>query len=208
MKIRENLLPVASEEPNSIEQPIEKAVHQEDQQQAEVIFETDTTVKEESDHLEEEEHHHKSDVSSKSSKESLGKSQEVEEDQEMNRWNASKLDNVLIRNRPEISADQCNQLLLSFRELTEWIIKKETELTSQPAIGGDVAVILRQQEENKNLRRQLEEKRNLIENSLLAGRQYVAKEDLGHTESSDSEGLHFMSFLFLLNLKPFYFNYL
>ena len=114
--------------------------------------------------------------------------EEIKEE-EMNRWNASKLDAIQVRNRPEFSAEQCDQLLLSLRELTEWIIKKETELLSQPAIGGDVAVILKQQEENRNIRRQLEEKRPLIESSLLTGRQFVTKDDVGHTESSDSEGL-------------------
>ena len=120
--------------------------------------------------------------------------EEIKEEEEMNRWNASNLDAIPMR-RPEISVEQCEQLLLSFRELIEWIIKKETELSSQPSIGGDVAVILRQQEENRNLRRQIEEKRPLIENGLLAGRQYVAKEDVGHPESSDSEGLLSESFI-------------
>ncbi|XP_054164235.1 dystrophin-like [Oppia nitens] len=103
---------------------------------------------------------------------------EVNEEDMSNRWN---------RSRTEISVEECNQLLLSLRELIEWIIKKETELSLQPAIGGDLAVILRQQDENRTLKRQLDDKRPIIESSLLAGRNFVAKEDIGHHESSDSE---------------------
>jgi hypothetical protein len=111
--------------------------------------------------------------------------------EEMNhRWNTLRLKTISLRSRLETSAEQWNQLLLSLRELTEWIIKKETELASQPAIGGDVAAILKQQEEHRNLRRQLDDKRPIIDSSLLAGRQYVAKEGIAHTEGSDSEGLN------------------
>lgn len=93
------------------------------------------------------------------------------------------------RNRLESSADQWNQLLLSLRELTEWVIKKETELSAQPAIGGDVGCIVKQQDEHRAFRRQLDDKRPVVESSLLAGRHYVAKEP-PLSDTSDSEGLY------------------
>ncbi|XP_076307918.1 dystrophin-like isoform X3 [Tachypleus tridentatus] len=107
--------------------------------------------------------------------------------EEMNqRWNALRLRTVSLRNRLESNAEQWNQLLLSLRELTEWVIKKETELAAQPALGGDVTSILRQQDEHRAFRRQLDDKRPVIESSLLAGRQYVAKEP-PLSDTSDSE---------------------
>ncbi|XP_054723979.1 dystrophin-like [Uloborus diversus] len=111
--------------------------------------------------------------------------------QEMNhRWNALRLKTVSLRNRLESSADQWNQLLLSLRELTEWVIKKETELSAQPAIGGDVACIVKQQDEHRAFRRQLDDKRPVVESSLLAGRHYVAKEP-PLSDTSDSEAKEF-----------------
>ncbi|KAF8767648.1 Dystrophin like protein [Argiope bruennichi] len=107
--------------------------------------------------------------------------------QEMNhRWNALRLKTVSLRNRLESSADQWNQLLLSLRELTEWVIKKETELSAQPAIGGDVGCIVKQQDEHRAFRRQIDDKRPVVESSLLAGRHYVAKEP-PLSDTSDSE---------------------
>ncbi|XP_022241838.1 dystrophin-like [Limulus polyphemus] len=107
--------------------------------------------------------------------------------EEMNqRWNALRLKTASLRNRLESSAEQWNQLLLSLRELTEWVIKKETELAAQPALGGDVTSILKQQDEHRAFRRQLDDKRPVIESSLLVGRQYVAKEP-PLSDTSDSE---------------------
>ncbi|GFY61164.1 hypothetical protein TNIN_448301 [Trichonephila inaurata madagascariensis] len=111
--------------------------------------------------------------------------------QEMNhRWNALRLKTVSLRNRLESSADQWNQLLLSLRELTEWVIKKETELSAQPAIGGDVGCIVKQQDEHRAFRRQIDDKRPVVESSLLAGRHYVAKEP-PLSDTSDSEAKEF-----------------
>ncbi|KAG8192219.1 hypothetical protein JTE90_014082 [Oedothorax gibbosus] len=111
--------------------------------------------------------------------------------QEMNhRWNALRLKTVSLRNRLESSTDQWNQLLLSLRELIEWVIKKETELSAQPAIGGDVGCIVKQQDEHRAFRRQIDDKRSVVESSLLAGRHYVAKEP-PLSDTSDSEAKEF-----------------
>uniref|UniRef100_A0A1W7RAQ1 Protein detached n=1 Tax=Hadrurus spadix TaxID=141984 RepID=A0A1W7RAQ1_9SCOR len=113
--------------------------------------------------------------------------------EEMNhRWNALRLKTVSLRNRLESNADQWNQLLLSLRELTEWVIKKEIELSAQPTIGGDVGIILKQLDEHRAFCRQLDDKRPVIESSLLAGRHYVAKEpplsDTSDSEAKEYEG--------------------
>ena len=108
---------------------------------------------------------------------------------EMNhRWNTLRLKTISLRSRLESNSEQWNQLLLSLRELIEWVIRKETELASQPLIGGDVSAIIRQQEEHRALKRQLSDKRPIIDSSLLAGRQYIAREDYAHSDISDSEG--------------------
>ncbi|KAH6927221.1 hypothetical protein HPB50_000853 [Hyalomma asiaticum] len=106
---------------------------------------------------------------------------------EMNsRWNNLRMRTVSLRNRLESNAEHWNQLLLSLRELTEWVIKKETELSAQPAIGGDVATIMKQQEDHRAFRRAVDDKRPIIESSLLAGRQYIAREP-PLSDTSDSE---------------------
>ncbi|XP_064473113.1 dystrophin-like isoform X2 [Ornithodoros turicata] len=106
---------------------------------------------------------------------------------EMNsRWNNLRMRTMSLRNRLESNAEHWNQLLLSLRELTEWVIKKETDLAALPAIGGDVSILAKQQEEQRSFRRQLDDKRPIIESSLLAGRQYIAKEP-PLSDTSDSE---------------------
>ncbi|CAN8018129.1 unnamed protein product, partial [Ixodes persulcatus] len=106
---------------------------------------------------------------------------------EMNsRWNNLRMRTVSLRNRLESNAEHWNQLLLSLRELTEWVIKRETELSAQSAIGGDVTTIVKQQEEHRAFRRGVDDKRPIIESSLLAGRQYIAREP-PLSDTSDSE---------------------
>ncbi|XP_076373889.1 LOW QUALITY PROTEIN: dystrophin-like [Tachypleus tridentatus] len=108
--------------------------------------------------------------------------------EEMNqRWNQLRLKTASIRNQLESHSEQWNQLLLSLRELTEWVIKKDTELAAQPPLGGDIASVTKQQDEHKAFCRQLDDKRPVIESNLLAGRQYLAKEPQ-FSDTSDSEG--------------------
>nr|CAD7268031.1 unnamed protein product [Timema shepardi] len=49
------------------------------------------------------------------------------------------------RNRLESNSEHWNALLLSLRELIEWVIRKDTELTGLGPIGGDVACLQKQQ---------------------------------------------------------------
>ncbi|XP_033609096.1 dystrophin, isoforms A/C/F/G/H isoform X6 [Cryptotermes secundus] len=106
---------------------------------------------------------------------------------EMNqRWHHLKAKSMAIRNRLESNSEHWNALLLSLRELIEWVIRKDTELTGLGPIGGDVACLQKQQDDHRAFRRQLEDKRPVVENNLLSGRQYIANEP-PLSDTSDSE---------------------
>uniref|UniRef100_T1IRG4 Protein detached n=1 Tax=Strigamia maritima TaxID=126957 RepID=T1IRG4_STRMM len=107
--------------------------------------------------------------------------------EEMNqRWINLKSKSMAIRGRLENNAEQWNQLLLSLRELIEWVIKKDTELTAQSPIGGDVNHIQKQIDDHRAFQRQLDDKQPIIENNLLAGRQFIANEP-AISDTSDSD---------------------
>ncbi|KAJ0172021.1 hypothetical protein K1T71_011994 [Dendrolimus kikuchii] len=113
---------------------------------------------------------------------------------EMNqRWHHLKAKSMAIRNRLESNAEHWSALLLSLRELTEWVIRKETELNASAPARGDLPALLKQQDDHRAFRRQLEDKRPVVESNLLSGKQYVANEpplsDTSDTEPSrESEG--------------------
>lgn len=52
---------------------------------------------------------------------------------------------IVFRNRLESNAEHWNALLLSLRELIEWVIRKDTELTGLGPIGGDTTSLQKQQ---------------------------------------------------------------
>ncbi|XP_031782469.1 dystrophin, isoforms A/C/F/G/H isoform X4 [Nasonia vitripennis] len=107
---------------------------------------------------------------------------------EMNqRWHHLKAKSMAIRNRLESNTEHWNALLLSLRELIEWVIRKDTELTGLGPVCGDIAALQKQQDDHRGFRRQLEDKRPIVENSLLSGRQYIANEP-PLSDTSDSEG--------------------
>uniref|UniRef100_A0A336MMA3 CSON002169 protein n=1 Tax=Culicoides sonorensis TaxID=179676 RepID=A0A336MMA3_CULSO len=113
---------------------------------------------------------------------------------EMNqRWNHLKTKSIAIRNRLESNSEHWNALLLSLRELTEWVIRKDTELSTLGLgpVRGDAASLQKQLDDHKAFRRQLEDKRPIIESNLINGRQYVANEpplsDTSDTEAIDSD---------------------
>ncbi|XP_043280609.1 dystrophin, isoforms A/C/F/G/H isoform X2 [Venturia canescens] len=106
---------------------------------------------------------------------------------EMNqRWHHLKAKSMAIRNRLESNAEHWNALLLSLRELIEWVIRKDTELTGLGPVCGDIAALQKQQDDHRGFRRQLEDKRPVVENNLLSGRQYIANEP-PLSDTSDSE---------------------
>ncbi|KAJ8917506.1 hypothetical protein NQ315_005555 [Exocentrus adspersus] len=73
-----------------------------------------------------------------------------------------------LRNRLEHNSDYWNTLLLSLRELTEWVIRKDTELG-----------LAARQDDHRAFRQQLEDKRPLVETSLRSARQFVAGDPSG-----------------------------
>ncbi|XP_070495965.1 dystrophin, isoforms A/C/F/G/H-like isoform X7 [Chironomus tepperi] len=108
---------------------------------------------------------------------------------EMNqRWNHLKSKSLAIRNRLESNSEHWSALLLSLREMTEWVIRKDTELSSlsHSPVRGDAASLAKQLDDHKAFRRQLEDKRPIVESNLLSGRQYVASEP-PLSDTSDSE---------------------
>ncbi|VVC26815.1 Hypothetical protein CINCED_3A012694 [Cinara cedri] len=97
--------------------------------------------------------------------------------EEMNqRWNQLKNRSVTIRNRLENNTEHWNTLLLSLRELVEWVIKKDTEISSFGPLGNDLTTLQKQQDDHRGFRRQLEEKRPVIDSNLRSGRQYINNE--------------------------------
>lgn len=55
------------------------------------------------------------------------------------------MNNVIFRNRLESNAEHWSALLLSLRELTEWVIRKETELNALAPPRGDLNALIKQQ---------------------------------------------------------------
>ncbi|XP_017782927.1 PREDICTED: dystrophin [Nicrophorus vespilloides] len=84
------------------------------------------------------------------------------------RWQALRTRTMELRNRLEHNAEYWNALLLSLRELTEWVIRKDTELG-----------LASRQDDHRAFRQQLEDKRPLVEASLRSARQFVAGEPSG-----------------------------
>ncbi|XP_032597643.1 dystrophin, isoforms A/C/F/G/H isoform X14 [Drosophila grimshawi] len=111
---------------------------------------------------------------------------------EMNqRWNNLKSKSIAIRNRLESNSEHWNALLLSLRELTEWVIRKDTELSTLGLgpVRGDAASLQKQLDDHKAFRRQLEDKRPIVESNLTSGRQYIASE-APISDTSDTEAPH------------------
>ncbi|XP_050330291.1 dystrophin, isoforms A/C/F/G/H isoform X4 [Bactrocera neohumeralis] len=111
---------------------------------------------------------------------------------EMNqRWNNLKSKSIAIRNRLESNSEHWNALLLSLRELTEWVIRKDTEQSSLSVgpLMGDAASLQKQLDDHKAFRRQLEDKRPIVESNLLSGRQYISSEP-PVSDNSDTEAAH------------------
>ncbi|CAG9768578.1 unnamed protein product [Ceutorhynchus assimilis] len=84
------------------------------------------------------------------------------------RWQALKTRTSDLRNRLEHNVDYWNTVLLSLRELTEWVIRKDTELG-----------LAARQDDHRAFRQQLEDKRPLVEASLRSARQFVAGDPSG-----------------------------
>ena len=85
----------------------------------------------------------------------------------------------------ENNSDHWNALLISLRELAEWVIAEEAVLEAMGPIAGDEISIRRQQEAARSFSRQLEDKRAVIENNLQTGRQHL---DSANIQSEEGKG--------------------
>uniref|UniRef100_A0A8D8ZRN6 Protein detached n=1 Tax=Cacopsylla melanoneura TaxID=428564 RepID=A0A8D8ZRN6_9HEMI len=108
---------------------------------------------------------------------------------EMNqRWHHLKNRSLAIRNRLESNSEHWNALLLNLRELSDWVFRKDTELSRLGPVGGDINVLQKQEDDHRAFRRQLEDKRPIIENSILNGRQYLNEVSISDlTEPKDQQ---------------------
>ncbi|KAI5726508.1 hypothetical protein M8J76_003945 [Diaphorina citri] len=108
---------------------------------------------------------------------------------EMNqRWHHLKNRSLAIRNRLESNSEHWNALLLNLRELSDWVFRKDAELSRLGPVGGDINVLQKQEDDHRAFRRQLEDKRAIIENSILSGRQYLNEASLTDlTDTKDQE---------------------
>lgn len=76
---------------------------------------------------------------------------------------------------------------MSLRELIEWVIRKDTELTALGPLVGDPAALTKYADDLASFRRVIEEKQPVIESNLKSGRQLIASEP-PLSDASDSEG--------------------
>lgn len=84
------------------------------------------------------------------------------------RWQALRTRTSDLRNHLEHNEGYWNALLLSLRELTEWVIRKDTELG-----------LAARQDDHRAFRQQLEDKRPLVEASLRSARQFATGDPSG-----------------------------
>ncbi|KAK7483312.1 hypothetical protein BaRGS_00025479 [Batillaria attramentaria] len=107
--------------------------------------------------------------------------------EEMNRrWLHLMTKSMEIRGRLETSAEQWQHLLKTLQTLISWVSHKQQELQQQQPVGGDLASVARQSNENRHLQSQLTVKRPLVEQCLEAGRYYLREEGEDHRLSADS----------------------
>ncbi|XP_070191463.1 dystrophin-like isoform X2 [Littorina saxatilis] len=107
--------------------------------------------------------------------------------EEMNRrWLHLMTKSMEIRGRLETSAEQWQHLLRTLQTLMGWVTQRQQELQQQQPVGGDLASVTRQSNENRHLQSQLNVKRPLVEQCLEAGRFYLREEAGHHRLSGDS----------------------
>lgn len=92
------------------------------------------------------------------------------------RWNAIRMRIIALRNYLESNDEQSKQLLISIRELIDWINKCKIQLNNPPILAGDVATAAKQKNDHRIFFNKIEDKRSIIESTLLAGRHFLANE--------------------------------
>lgn len=94
------------------------------------------------------------------------------------RWNTVRLRALGLHNYVQDGEEHARQLLLSVRELLEWVIKMRAQLLQQPPTAADLGTLGRQRNELRVFSNRLDEKRPLVESTLMAGRHYLAQQPL------------------------------
>lgn len=98
------------------------------------------------------------------------------------RWNTIRMRIIALRNYLESNDEQIKQLLISIRELIDWITKSKLQLNNPPILAGDVATASKQKNEHRIFFNKIEDKRPIVESTLLAGRHFLANESAIETD--------------------------
>ncbi|CAG0921228.1 unnamed protein product [Notodromas monacha] len=83
-------------------------------------------------------------------------------------------------------SEKWNGLLMSLRELVEWVLRKDSELSSVAHVLADIPCLHRQQDDLRAFRRELEARAPMIESNLSNGRNYLTN-DASMSDASDTE---------------------
>ncbi|XP_076466610.1 dystrophin-like isoform X3 [Babylonia areolata] len=109
--------------------------------------------------------------------------------EEMNRrWLHLMTKSMEIRGRLETSTEQWQHLLRTLQTLISWVTHRQQQLQQQQPVGGDLASVTRQSNDNRQLQCQLDMKRPLVEQCLEAGKFYLREESQHPPESTPEEG--------------------
>ncbi|XP_034435041.1 dystrophin isoform X4 [Hippoglossus hippoglossus] len=94
------------------------------------------------------------------------------------RWSDLKAKSANIRAHLEASAERWSRLLGLLEELWRWICMKDEELAQQMPIGGDVPILLQQQNHCTGIRAELKEREHLVNSTLDQARMFLADQPI------------------------------
>ncbi|XP_069370635.1 utrophin isoform X2 [Paralichthys olivaceus] len=94
------------------------------------------------------------------------------------RWSDLKAKSANIRAHLEASAERWSRLLGLLEELWRWICTKDEELAKQMPIGGDVPILLQQQNHCTVIRAELKEREHLVNSTLDQARMFLADQPI------------------------------
>ncbi|XP_033999363.1 dystrophin isoform X2 [Trematomus bernacchii] len=94
------------------------------------------------------------------------------------RWSDLKAKSANIRAHLEASAERWSRLLGLLEELWRWICLKDEELAKQMPVGGDVPILLQQQNHCTVVRSELKEREHLVISTLDQARMFLADQPI------------------------------
>lgn len=94
------------------------------------------------------------------------------------RWNTARLRALGLRNYAQDGEEHARQLLRAVRELLDWVLRARAQLLQQPPTAADPVALGRQRNQLRVFASRLDEKRPLVESTLMAGRHYLAQQPL------------------------------